>query len=323
MRVVSVGQFGPVADLTVSDAPSPAIRPGWVRVSVKAVGLNFVDGLLVQGLYQIKPPLPFVPGTDLAGVVSELGEGVTQWVVGDRVCISSIIGAMAEEVVLPAFVLVRSPERLDDAGAATFLQSYATAWFALRRRAAARRGQKLLVLGAGGGVGLAAVDVARSMGLRVIAAASSAEKRALAMEYGAEAAIDTATADLKARTRELSDGGVDLVYDPIGGASTEQAVRALAPEGRLLMVGFAAGDIPRLALNLVLLTNRSVVGVDWGAWSTRHPLDNLAMLNDISAAVDRGELRPVAPARYDFADVGRALTDQVERRVVGKAVLML
>jgi len=322
MRVVSCHAFGPVNDLVVEERPSPPVTPGCVKVAVRAAGVNFVDGLMVQGLYQAKPALPFVPGGELAGVVTELGEGVTSHQVGDRVCVIMPWGCFAEEVVVFAPMAMRSPSTLTDAQAATFVQSYGTSWFALTNRVRTTPGQSLLVLGAGGGVGLAAVDIGRSLGLRVIAAASSADKRDLAMQYGAESVIDTSCEDLKTRARELSGGGVDYVYDPVGGALAEPAVRALADDGQFLVVGFAAGDIPRVPLNLVLLGNRRIVGVNWGGWFRKHLEENAALLAEVSAAIERGDLHPVAPTEYPFADAVRALDDQVHRRVAGKAVLV-
>ncbi|MDO8391205.1 MAG: NADPH:quinone oxidoreductase family protein [Actinomycetota bacterium] len=322
MRVVSCQAFGPVRDLVVEERPSPPVTPGCVKVAVRATGVNFVDGLMVQGLYQAKPSLPFVPGGELAGVVTELGDGVTSHQVGDRVCVIMPSGCFAEEVVVFAPMAMRSPSTLTDAQAATFVQSYGTSWFALTNRVRTSPGQSLLVLGAGGGVGLAAVDIGRSLGLRVIAAASSADKRELALQYGAESVIDTTTEDLKTRARELSGGGVDYVYDPVGGALAEPAVRALADDGQYLVVGFAAGDIPRLPLNLVLLGNRRIVGVNWGGWFMKHLEQNAVLLAEVTAAIERGELHPVAPTEYPFADAVRALEDQVQRRVAGKAVLV-
>ena len=306
------------------ERPSPATPPGFVRVAVRAAGVNFVDGLMVEGRYQVKPPLPYVPGGELVGTVVEVGDGVEAPRVGERVCALTFVGAFAEEVVIPAVAAVPAPVSLDDARAATFLQSYCTAWFALRHRAGVRDGdgRSLLVLGAGGGVGLAAVDVAAAAGLRVLAAASTEDKRALARSLGALDVVDTANEDLKQRARAFADGGVDLVYDPVGGALAEAALRAVAPNGNYLVVGFAAGDIPKIPANLVLLTNRSLVGVDWGAWSMRNPLDNLTMVREICAAIDRGELHPVAPVEYPFDEAPTALADQVERRVTGKAAVV-
>jgi NADPH2:quinone reductase len=322
MRVVSCNSFGPIEQLTVEDRPSVPVPPGCVRIEVRAAGVNFVDALFVQGLYQIKPPTPFVPGGEIAGVVSELGEGVTAHQVGDRVFASTGLGGFSTEVVVPASRAIATPAALTDGQAATFVQSYGTAWFALHRRARAQVGEWLLVLGAGGGIGLAAVDVGRAMGLHVIAAASTAEKRELAVRYGAEATIDTSAQDVKVVAKELSGGGVHHVYDPVGGALAEAGLRSLRDDGQLLVLGFAAGEIPRLPANQILLRNRRVTGVDWGGWVAGHQAENQAMLADVLAAIERGELHPVEPVAYPFERAADALRDQASRKVVGKSVLV-
>lgn len=332
MRVVVCREYAPPESLSIEERPSPPLGGGQVRVQVTAAGVNFVDGLIVQGLYQVRPPVPFVPGNELAGVVTEVAPDVdtvaTGLAVGRRVMGVVGFGGFTTESVLPARALVPTPERLTDAQAATFMQSYMTAWFALVERARARAGQRLLVLGAGGGVGLAAVDVGRSLGLRVLAAASSADKRAVALARGAEESVDTSGADedvaarLKQTARAWGGGGVDLVYDPIGGAVAETALRTLVDDGQYLVVGFASGTIPRLPANHVLLRNRRVTGVDWGGWIGAHQSENRQMLLDLCAAVQRGDLQPVEPTAYRFDDVGAALRDQLERRVVGKSVLV-
>ena len=321
MRVVSCNSFGPVANLTVDDRPSLPIGPGQVRIGVTASGVNFVDGLFVQGLYQIKPPLPFVPGGEIAGVVTEVGEGVETHAVGDRVFASTGLGGFASEVLWPARRAMHTPEGMSDGQAATFVQSYGTAWFALHNRAKAQAGEWLLVLGAGGGVGLAAVDVGHALGMHVIAAASSESKRAMAVARGAEQVIDTSTQNVKTLAKELSGGGVHVVYDPVGGALAEAGLRSLRDDGQLLIIGFAAGQIPRLPANQILLRNRRVTGVDWGGWVGSHQAENEQLLADVVAAIGRGELRPVEPTAYAMDDVAIALHDQLERKVTGKSVL--
>lgn len=322
MRVVSCNSFGPVSNLTIEERPPAPVGPGQVRIAVTAAGVNFVDGLFVQGLYQIKPPTPFVPGGEVAGVISEVGEGVTTHAVGDRVFTSTGLGGFTSELVWPAKRVFRTPDALTDGQAATFVQSYGTAWFALHHRARMQAGESLLVLGAGGGVGLAAVDVGRAMGLHVIAAASSEAKRAIAVEHGAEAVIDTSSEDVKVRAKELSGGGVHAVYDPVGGAMAEAGLRSLRDDGQLLIIGFAAGEIPRLPANQILLRNRRVTGVDWGGWVGTHQAENEALLGDVLAAISRGELHPVEPKAYPLADVAVALQDQLDRNVTGKSVLL-
>ena len=322
MRAVVCNSFGPIEQLVVEEREPVALLPGCVRVEVRAAGVNFVDALFVQGLYQIKPPTPFVPGGEVAGVVVEVASDVTSHRVGDRVFASTGLGGFATEVVVPAKRAIHTPAALTDGQAATFVQSYGTAWFALHHRAKAQSGEWLLVLGAGGGIGLAAVDVGRAMGLHVIAAASSDEKRALAVRYGAEATIDTSTQDVKSVAKELSGGGVHHVYDPVGGALAEAGLRSLRDDGQLLVLGFAAGEIPRLPANQILLRNRRVTGVDWGGWVAGHQAENQALLADVLAAIERGELTPVEPHAYPFERAAEALRDQASRKVVGKSVLV-
>jgi len=322
MRVVTCHRFGPLDDLVIEERESAPLRDGSVRIDVRAAGVNYVDGLFVQGLYQIKPPTPFVPGGEVAGVISEVGPGVTDRHVGQRVFCSTGLGGFASEVVVPASRAIPTPDAMSDGQAATFVQSYMTAWFALKVRARAEAGQWLLVLGAGGGVGLAAVDVGSAMGLHVIAAASSDDKRAMARSRGAEATIDTLSDDLKERARQISGSGVDLVYDPVGGDTAETALRSLRDDGQYLVVGFAGGAIPRLPANQILLRNRRVTGVDWGGWIGTHVEENAQMLADVTAAVAAGELHPVEPVAYPLERVAEALADQVGRRVVGKTVLV-
>jgi NADPH2:quinone reductase len=290
--------------------------------------VNFVDALFVQGLYQIKPPLPFVPGNEIAGVVNAVGEGMSGFAVGDRVFANVGLGGFASEVMVDARRVAHTPAVLTDAQAATFTQSYSTAWFALVHRARVRAGQSMLVLGAGSGVGLAAVDVGRSLGMTVFAAASTDDKRSAAAERGAVAVIDSSSDDVKVRAKELAaeftgdPNGVDVVYDPVGGSQGEQALRALRDDGQFLVIGFASGAIPQLPANQVLLRNRRVTGVDWGAWAGRHPADNAAMLDAIVAAVEAGALHPAEPVRYPLSDASRALQDQLDRKITGKTVLV-
>jgi len=322
MRAVVCTSFAPLDQLVIEERPSVPLAAGQVRVRVTAAGVNFVDALLVQGLYQIKPPLPFVPGGETVGIVTELGEGVTSHSLGDRVLITSGFGGFATEMVSAASRAVIVPSSLTDGQAATFMQSYMTAYFALVHRAKMQPGQWLLVLGAGGGVGLAAVDVGRALGLKVIAAASSAAKREMAQSRGAVAVIDSSSEDVKARAKEISGDGVDAVYDPIGGKLGEECLRSLREDGQFIVIGFASGDIPKLPANQVLLRNRRVTGVDWGAWVGRNPAENQALVMQVLAKIAAGELNPVEPVSYPFEQAAQALADQQQRNVVGKAVLI-
>jgi NADPH2:quinone reductase len=277
--------------------------------------------LLVGGRYQIKVPPPFTPGTDLAGTVAAVGEGVTGWEVGDAV-LASTFGAYASHVDVPVAALVRVPDGLEADRAVGMIQSYCTMWYSLTRRTTVEPGQTVLVLGAGGAIGLAAVDVAAALGGRVIAAASSAEKLAAARAAGAADVIDYTTEDLKTRARELSGGGVDLVVDPVGGEHAEPALRATGWEGRYLVLGFAGGEIPRLPANHLLLNNRAAIGVDWGAWTGRDPDGQRALLDEVLTAAGDGRLSPPVPQRVPLDDVAQVLRAALDRRLVGKTVLV-
>lgn len=307
----------------VEDRPDPKPGPGTVVVVVEAAGVNYVDALFIEGRYQIKPALPFTPGSEIAGTVTAVGPGVDTVAVGDRVLASTGLGGFATHAVVPAGSLFAVPESLDGPRAATFTQSYCTALFALRERGGLAAGETVLVLGGGGGVGLATVDVAVALGANVIAAASSAAKRAAAVEAGAFAVIDTAGEDLKVRARELAGGsGVDVVLDPVGGQLAEPALRALGDGGRYLVIGFASGTIPSLPLNQVLLRNRAVVGVDWGAWAMGHPDAQASLMTELLAMAGAGRLDPVAPATFGLGGVAEALGSLTGRRAVGKVALV-
>jgi NADPH:quinone reductase len=332
VTVIECAKFGPIDDLRVVERESAPLAVGQVRLAVSAAGVNFVDGLFVEGRYQIKPPVPFVPGGEVVGRVSELGDGVTGLEIGDRVFANLGLGGFASEVVVSPRQLVAIPESLTDGQAATFMQSYLTGWYALRVRAGASPGDTMLVLGAGSGVGLAAVDIGSALGLRVIAAASTPEKRALAESRGALATIDNATLDAagikdaaKAFAATFDDraerGGVDLVYDPVGGEVGEVALRALGEDGQYLVIGFVAG-IPRLPANQVLLRNRRVTGVDWGAWVGRHQDENRALLAEVVERIAAGDLDPVEPVSYPLHEAARALHDLADRKVAGKVALV-
>jgi NADPH:quinone reductase len=313
MRRVVCNQIGPLDALVIEEVDDLKAGPGQVVVDVRAAGVNFVDALFVTGGYQIKPPTPFTPGSEFAGVVAGTGR---------RVLSSMGLGAFAEQVAVAESSLLELPDEVSFEVGASIMQSYATAMFSLQHRTKLSEGEWVLVLGAGGGVGRACVDVARSLGARVIGAASSEEKRAAAVEAGAEVTIDTTSEDVKVRARELSGGGVDVVVDPIGGALAEPSLRALRTFGRYLVIGFAAGEIPRLPLNQVLLNNRTIIGVDWGAWAMRNAEENAEILRGVLAAVASGELKPAQPTVAPLDKAADVLRDLVERRVVGKVVLV-
>jgi len=322
MRTVVCQEEGPPERLVVAEREPSPCGPTQVRVAVRAAGLNFVDALFVQGRYQIRPSVPFVPGSELAGVITEVGSQVEGVTPGTRVLASIGLGAFAEEVVLAGSAVTPIPDGVTDGQAATLGQSYCTAVFALERRAAVQPGRHVLVLGAGGGVGLAAIDVATTLGAKVIAAASSEAKRQLATDAGAAAVIDTSSESLKDRARELSGGGIDVAVDPVGGELSEAALRSLGYEGQLLVIGFASGTIASLPANQILLRNRRVVGIDWGAWALGNPGENAALLGAVLERVAAGTYHPIEPTTYPLADAAVALRDLLERRISGKAVLV-
>jgi NADPH2:quinone reductase len=322
MQRIVCTQWGPPEDLVLEEGPELVPGDGQVLVEVAAAGVNFVDALFVAGTYQIKVPPPFTPGSELAGTVAAVGPGVELIQVGDRVLSSLGLGAFASHAILPEHGVTRIPDSLELRTAAALVQSYCTAWFALKRRTTVRPGETVLVLGAGGGVGLAAIDVARSMGARVIAAASTDQKLEAARTMGADATIAYESEDLKVRARELAEGGVDVVVDPVGGPHTDPALRALGVFGRLVVIGFAAGSIASLPANQVLLKNRTVVGVDWGAWAMQHAASQAVVLDEVLDAVRRGDLHPTAPVERPLAEAGAVLRDLLDRRLTGKTVLV-
>lgn len=322
MKAVVCGAYGPPEQLRVAEVEQPAPGPGQVAIRVEACGVSFPDALIVQGKYQVRPPLPFTPGSEVAGVVTALGAGVRDVAVGDRVMAFTGTGGFAEHALAGADAVVALPAGVAFAPAAAFAMNYATTYHALKDRAGLQAGQTVLVLGAAGGVGLAAVELAVLMGARVIAAASSEEKLAVCKEYGAAATINYTTDDLKERVKALTGGrGVDVALDPVGGPYAEPALRGMAWGGRYLVVGFTAGDIPRIPLNLPLLKGCSIVGVFWGSFAAREPERNRANLGQLVAWLAEGRLRPLISATYPLEDAPRALADLLARRVTGKVVL--
>ncbi len=323
MRAVVCHELGPPSLLRVEERPDPEAGADGVVVEVEAAGVNYVDALFVAGRYQIKPAVPFIPGTESAGHVVATGPEVSGLGVGQRVLVSAGLGGYASRVVAKASAVTRIPDVLDAPRAATFNQSYSTSLFALRDRAGALPGGRVLVLGAGGGVGLAAIGVARALGCRVLAVASSAAKRDAALTAGAEATLDPASESVKDAARAWAGGtGVDVVLDPVGGPLAEPSLRTLGDGGRYLVIGFASGEIPSVPLNQVLLRNRSVIGIDWGIWAMTHAEGQRRLLDDLLAMVADGRLDPVRPAEYSLDDVARALEDLLERRAVGKIALI-
>ena len=321
MRAVVCQQLGPLVDLVIEDRQSLAPGPDEVVIDVRAAGVNYVDGLICQGRYQIKPPTPFVPGSEIAGEVSAVGAAVNGVAVGDRVIAMTGFGGFADQAAVPGASVIAIPETLGFGQAAALIQSYSTALFTLTRRTSLASGEWVLVLGAGGGIGLACIDVAVALGAHVIAAASTPDKLEAAREMGAEATIAYEDEDLKTRARELSGGGADVVVDAVGGRHTEPALRATRWNGRFCVVGFASGTIPSVPLNQVLLNNRTLVGVDWGAWTFRDQQGYRALLDELMKLVGAGRLHPPVPAERPLVDAAKAMADLIERRVTGKVVL--
>jgi NADPH2:quinone reductase len=322
MRAVRIHELTGPAALRVDELPEPTPGAGQVVIDVQACGVNFPDALLSRGLYQFKPTPPFVPGGEAAGTVLSVGTGVTRVAPGDRVAATMIYGAFAERICAPELSVVKLPAQVSfEVGAATLL-TYATTYHALVDRAAIAAGETLLVLGAAGGVGIAAVELGALLGAKVIAAASSADKLAFCREHGAQQVINYATEELKERVKALTSGnGVDVVFDPVGGELAEPALRATAWQGRYLVIGFASGEIPKLPLNLVLLKGCQIVGVFWGAFAMRDPAKNRRHAEQIFAWVAEGKLRPAVDAVLPFTAAGEALTRLERRQVKGKLVL--
>lgn len=322
MRALVCKEFAPYTQLTVEEVPEPPVEAGFVMVDVKAAGVNFPDILLVEGKYQMKPPLPFVPGMEAAGVISELGEGVSGVKTGDRVIVATMLGAFAEKVPAHSSQLVPMPDSMSFEEGAALTTIYGTSYHALKDRAQLQEGETVLVLGAAGGVGIAAVQLAKAMGAKVIAAASTAEKLAFARENGADEVINYTEEDLKARVKEITDKqGVDVVYDPVGGDLAEAALRASGWQSRYLVVGFASGPIPKIPLNLALLNSRDILGVFWGAWVGRNPRANAQNIKELFDFYVAGKIKPQVSASYSLENYTHAFDDLLERRVKGKVVL--
>jgi NADPH2:quinone reductase len=322
VKAVLCRSYGPPESLVVEDVRPPTPRRGEAVISVKAAGVNFPDVLIIQNKYQVKPPLPFSPGSEAAGVVTAIGDGVDHVKIGDRVMAITGYGAFAEEIAVDAARLLPIPDGMDFATAAGFGLTYATSDHALRDRGALQTGETLLVLGAAGGVGIAAIEIGKALGARVIAGASSADKLAVCRAHGADETIDYATEDLRERLKALTAGhGPDVVYDPVGGPYTEPALRSIAWRGRLLVVGFAAGEIPRIPLNLTLLKGCSIVGVYWGEFSRREPQRFAESMRQLARWFADGKLKPHISSVFPLDRAADALTLMAERKVKGKVVL--
>jgi NADPH2:quinone reductase len=322
MKAVLCKQFGPPESLVFEDIPSPKPAAGEAVITMHAASVNFPDVLIIQNKYQFKPPLPFSPGSELAGVVKEVGPDVKNVKPGDKVIAFTTYGAFAEEVKTEAARLIPLPKGMSFETGAAFLLTYGTSDHALRDRAALKAGETLLVLGAAGGVGLAAIEIGKALGARVIACASTDDKLAVCRDHGADETVNYATEDMRERIKSLTAGkGVDVVYDAVGGPYSEPAFRSIAWRGRLLVVGFAAGDIPKLPLNLALLKGASIVGVFWGDFARREPKAFAESIQQLGRWHAEGKLKPHVSQTFPLAKAVDALKMMAARLVKGKVVL--
>lgn len=323
MRAIRCHQYGPPETLVVDTLPDLEPGSGEVVIDVKAASVNFPDVLVIENKYQFKPPLPFTPGSEVAGIVRAIGEGVSNVRVGMRVAAFTRVGGFAEQALAPADACMPLPDDADFATAAAFTLAYGTSHHAVIDRGALRPGETMLVLGAAGGVGLAAVEIGKAIGARVIAAASSDEKLAVARAHGADATIRYDSEALRERIAALTDGhGPDVVYDPVGGAYSEAALRATAWRGRFLVVGFAAGEIPKLALNLALLKERDILGVFWGDAVRRDPAQHAANMRLLAEWFAAGKVRPTITERVSLDGAADAIARMANRQVKGKVVIL-
>ena len=322
MKAVLCKAYGPPESLVLEETNAPPVGKGQVKIAVHAAGLNFPDTLIIQGKYQFKPPFPFSPGMEIGGVVSEVGPGVSLVKAGDRVMASTGNGGFAEEAVAPETAVYRIPDNMDFASAAAFPITYGTTYHALIDRAHMRPGEWLLVHGAGGGVGLNAVEMGKLLGAKVIATAGSDEKLKVAQQYGADHLINYSSEKIRDRVKEITGGnGADVIYDPVGGDVFDESMRCIAWEGRLLVIGFASGRIPQLPVNLVLLKGCEVVGVFWGSFTARTPDRNRANFAEMLKWYAEGKLKPHVSATFGLDQVPQAMQALLDRKIAGKAVI--
>lgn len=324
MKAVLCKEFGKPDKLVVEEVGSPPVIGGTVKISVRACGVNFPDALMIQGLYQVKPPFPFSPGLEVSGDVIEVGAGVDNVKVGDRVIATLQYGGFAEEVVVPAIMVLPMPTNMSYEHGAGFPLVYGTSHVALAHRGKLQEGETLLVLGAAGGVGLTAVELGKLMGAKVIAAASTPEKLALTQQYGADEIIQYTEENLRDRVKELTNGkGADVIYDPVGGDMFDMAVRRIAWEGRYLVIGFASGRIPELPVNIALLKNASIVGVFWGAYLLNDPSVIMKSFQQLLKWYADGKLKPHIHKTFPIDDAPSAILELMERRAMGKVLVTM
>lgn len=322
MKAVVCKAWGLPDTLVVENLPDVIPGPGQVAIDINAAGVNFPDVLIIQNKYQFRPELPFTPGSELAGVVRAVGEGVTQYKAGDKVIAFTPQGAFAQQIAVPVQAVMPMPAEMDFDTAAAITLTYGTSHHAVVDRAQLKAGETMLVLGAAGGVGLAAIEIGKALGARVIAAASSDEKLAVCKAHGADVLINYSTQDLREAIKAATDGkGPDVIYDPVGGIYAEPAFRSIGWRGRYLVVGFANGEIPKLPLNLTLLKGASLVGVFWGEFTKREPKENLKAMRELMSWLAAGKINPHISGRYALADTPKALNDMAARKVTGKVVI--
>ena len=324
MRAVVCEKYGGPQSLAIKEVKNPSSKPNEVLIDIRSAAVNFPDTLIIQGKYQIKPAVPFIPGSDLAGVVSAVGDQVKNIKPGDEVIGFTRTGAFAEKIVLPADACFPKPNKMDFNTAASFTMAYGTSYHALKDRATLKKDETLLVLGASGGVGLAAVELGKCLGAHVIAAASTDEKLQLCRDHGADELVNYHKDDLKSKIKHLTSGkGVDVVYDAVGGKYSEPALRATAWNGRYLVIGFATGDIPKIPLNLPLLKGCAIVGVFWGSFTARDPQSNNMNVKELTEMYEQGKIKPHIDQTYSLEKTPIALEDMMNRKLKGKVVIKI
>jgi NADPH2:quinone reductase len=324
MRAIICEEFGSPQNLKIKEIDDPVPGKSDVLLNTLTTGLGFVDALTVAGLYQMKPSLPFIPGNEIVGEIAQVGDDVKHLRVGQRVLATPSSGGLAEKICLPESACIPVPDIMSPAAAASFQVNYCTAYHGFTECAKLQAGETVLILGASGGVGVAAIDVAKAMGATVIAAASTPEKRASCLAVGADEVVDYSQDNWRDEVKKTLDGKpLDVVYDPVGGAYAEPALRSLGPGGRFLVVGFATGDIPKVPLNLMLLKRCSVVGVNWGGFIAANPLESKPVLNTLLEWIAAGKLKPEAGESFSLDKAGDAMMKMLERKAIGKIVISL
>ena len=324
MKAILCTKFGKPETLQYKEIETPSLKSDEVLINVKACSVNFPDTLIIQGKYQFKPEFPFSPGSDVAGIIEKVGEDVAHFNIGDKVVGFTPFGGFAEKAIVKAVNCFPKPKGMSMVNAAAFLLAYGTSYHALKDRANLQKGETILILGASGGVGLTAVELAKLMGAKVIAAASTKEKLDLCQQFGADELLNYTDENLKDRVKELTNGkGVDVIYDPVGGHFSEAALRAIAWNGRHLVVGFANGEIPKIPVNLTLLKGASIVGVFWGAFAQKEPQKSLANIHQLLTWFFKGKINPHIDKTYSLQDAPKALEDMMHRKVKGKIVIDL